>query len=83
MYYDDDDYGTFEIPEVDDIGDLDIYIDAEVVLHQNGEHIQAVRVIGQSKGPDGHVKGILNANPILKTAVLCECHSRKHALIGR
>jgi hypothetical protein len=68
-YYDDDDDGTSELPEADDIGDLDYYLDAEVVLPQNGEHMRAARVIGRSKGPDGSVKGSFNTNPILNTRI--------------
>ena len=68
-YYDDDDDGTSELPEVDDIGDLDLYVDAEVVLPQNGEHMRAAKVIGRSRGPDGNAQGSYNTNPIINTRV--------------
>ena len=63
------DEGTSTLPDVDDIPDYDLYIDAEVMLPQNGEHMQAARVIGQSVGKDGKTFGTFNQNPIMNTKI--------------
>lgn len=60
---------TEEIPETDDIPDYDGYIQAEVLLPQDGEHLRAARVIGKSKDKDGRIIGQYNSNPILNTTV--------------
>ena len=58
-----------ELVDVDDIPDLDLYLTAEVLLPQNGEHMQAARVISRAKDAEGKVIGTYNNNPILDTRV--------------
>ena len=57
------------LPEADTISDLDLYINAEVLLPKDGEHMQAARVIEQARDEDGDVIGDYNVNPILNTRV--------------
>lgn len=40
-------------PEADDIPDYDAFLDMEVLLPQNGEHLRAARVIGISENSEG------------------------------
>ena len=61
--------GTYSMPEADDISDYDVYIDAEVMLPKDGEHMQAARVIGQSRDKEGKTIGTFNQNPILNTKI--------------
>jgi hypothetical protein len=68
-YYEDDEDDGLQMPEADDIGDLDRYINAEVLLPQDGEYMRAARVTGRVRGPDGHVKGRYDPNPILNSQV--------------
>ena len=60
---------TYSMPDADDISDYDVYIDAKVMLPKDGEHMQAPRVIGQSRDKEGKIIGTFNQNPILKTKV--------------
>ena len=70
MPYGDDAAGkVHNKPEVDDIPDLDLYLNAEMLLPKNGEHIQAARVVGRSTGGDGKPIGEYNRNPILDTRI--------------
>ena len=55
--------------EADNISKYDVYIDAEVMLLKDGEHMQAVRVIGQSRDKEWKTIGTFNQNPILNTKV--------------
>ena len=57
------------MPEVDDIPDLDLYLNAEVLLPQNDEHIRAAKVIGRSRDRDGNHIGTYDSNPILNSRV--------------
>ena len=57
------------VPEADDIPDYDLFLNAEVLLPQDGEYLQAARVIGRSKDEDGMPVGLYNSNPILNTRV--------------
>ena len=69
VYTNQDGKDEHTIPEVDDMPDLDWFLDAEVLLPQDGEHMQTARVIGRSLDKDGHPVGIYNANPILNTRI--------------
>ena len=40
-------------PDIDNIENYDSYIDVEVMLSKNGEHMQAARVIGQARDRKG------------------------------
>ena len=57
------------IPEADEITDYDLYLNSEVLLPQDGEHMQAARVISRSRNDAGLVIGEYNSNPILDTRV--------------
>ena len=61
--------GESTIPDIDDIVDYDLYIDAEVMLPKDGQHMQAARVVGQTRDSSGHSMGTYNQNPILNTRV--------------
>ena len=58
-----------EIVEVDEIDNLEAFLDAEVMLPKEGKYLQAARVIGRSKDANGKTIGLFNANPILNTQV--------------
>lgn len=60
---------TEEMPETDDFADYDGYINAEVLLPQDGEHMRAAKVMGKAKDSNGKIIGQHNANPILNTTV--------------
>ena len=69
-YYEDEETGkAHEQPEVDDIPDLDLYLNAEVLLPQDGEYMKAARVIGRATNNDGEPVGMYDSNPILNTRV--------------
>ena len=55
--------------EANEIGDPDLYYNAEVMLPKDGKHMQAARVIGQSKDKKGKFIGAFNQNPVLNTKV--------------
>ena len=57
------------LPDADDIVDLDLYMDAEVMLPKDGEYMQAARVIGPARDKNGKQIGTFNQNPILNTKV--------------
>ena len=57
------------MPEADDFNDLETYINNEVLLSQNGEHLKAARVIGIAKDAKGNEIGKYDANPIKNTRV--------------
>ena len=61
--------GPSEIVDVDEIQYYDDYFNAEVMLPQDGEHVRAVRVIGQLKDKNGNVIGSYDPNPILNTKI--------------
>ena len=58
-----------QMPEADDFADYAAYINAEVLLPQNGEHMRAARVVGLAKDTEGMEKGSYNPNPVLDTRV--------------
>ena len=53
-YCDNDSGEAHEMPEADDFNDLETYINSEVLLPQNGEHLKAARVIGIAKDAKGN-----------------------------
>ena len=57
------------IPEMDDIPDLDLFMNSEVLLPQDGDHLRAGTVVGRIRDRDGNPVGDYNANPILNTRV--------------
>ena len=60
---------TYSMPEAEDISKYNVYIDVEVMLPKDCEHMQAARVIGQSRDKEGKTNGTFNQNPILNTKV--------------
>ena len=70
MFYEDDTTGeAHEQPDVDSIPDLDLFLNAEVLLPQDGDHMKAARVISRATDDDGAVIGEYNSNPALNTRV--------------
>jgi len=65
----DDDNHIKELSETDDIPDLDVYLSAEVLLPQNGEHLKAATVTRRVTNENGVAIGTYNQNPILDTRV--------------
>ena len=61
--------GESTVPDVDNIVDYDLYIDAEVMLPKDGQHMQTARAVGQARGSSGHSMGTYNQNPILNKQV--------------
>ena len=60
------------IPEVSDYKDEEefvTYLNAEVLLPQNGAHMRSAKVIGRAKDFDGMDMGSYNPNPLLDTRV--------------
>ena len=56
-YENDDAVNSHQQPEADDITDLYLYLNSEVLLPQNGEHIQAAIVVVRATGGDGQLIG--------------------------
>ena len=69
LYEDDTTGKAHEMPEVDDINDFDMYINSEVLLPQDGEHMRAAKVIGRATDSEGKAIGNYHSNPVLKTRV--------------
>jgi len=69
QHCEDNDGEISNLPEADDIMDYDLYINSEVLLPHNGEHIQAARVMGRSKDANGGVTGSHHLNPMLDKRV--------------
>jgi hypothetical protein len=57
------------MPEADTFLDYDQYINNEVLLPRDGEHMMAARVIQRTKDDNGRAQGTHNNNPILDTRV--------------
>ena len=57
------------MPEADLFKDYDRYLNAEVLLPQDGEHLQAARVVKQSLDSAGNTKGEMHNNPMLDTRI--------------
>ena len=66
---DPDDMDDHTMPEADSFLDYDEYINNEVLLPQDGEHMRAAKVIQRTKNEDGKIQGRHSANPILDTRV--------------
>ena len=58
-----------ELSDTDDIPDLDLYLSAEVLLPQDGEHLKAATVIRRVTDDNGVAIGQYNQNSILDTRV--------------
>ena len=67
--YEDETGRENEIPEAEEIPDLDLLIGAEVILPQNGVNMQAGKVVGRVLSKDGLAIGSYNKNPVLDTRV--------------
>ena len=57
------------MPEVDKVNDYDKYINAEVLLPVDGEHMHSAKVMSRVKDTDGMVAGAQNDNPMLDRRV--------------
>ena len=66
-YSDDENGKAHTLPEANSIPDLDLYINAEVLLLKDGEHMQVARVVGQAWNEDSDPIGEYNLNLILNT----------------
>ena len=64
-YYEDDNNPPHEMLEADYFKDYDKYLNAEVLLPQDGEHLQAARVLKRPLDSAGNSKGTNNVNPML------------------
>jgi len=60
---------THRIPDNDQYDDFDAYIHAEVLMPQNGDVMQAAKVIGRSTDGEGNPIGQYDPNPMLNTRV--------------
>lgn len=67
--YEEEGTKELEIPEADDIPDLDHLIGTEVVLPQSGTTMQTGKVIGRLLDKDGNPVGNYNKDPLLNTRV--------------
>ena len=68
-YYKDSINPPHEMPEADSFKDYDKYLNAEVLLSQDGEHLEAVRVLKQSLDSAGNSKEDSHHNPMLDTRI--------------
>ena len=66
--YADSTNGPHEIPEADDIGDYDLYLNAEVSL-PHGDKVQKGTVVGRVKDKHSNIVGSYDKNPILDSRV--------------
>ena len=57
------------MPDADDMPDYDQYINSEVLLPSDGEHLKAARVVQRVTDDQGRPLGNFNSNPILDTRV--------------
>ena len=69
MYDDETDGKAHDMPELDDIMDLDLFLNSEVLLPHNGEYIISANVIGRINDCEGNPVGTYNINPIVDTQV--------------
>ncbi len=69
IHTDDDAMEDHTMPEADSFPDYDEYINNEVLLPRDGEHMMAAKVIQRTKSDDGKIQGSHNRNPILDTRV--------------
>ena len=66
-----DEFGgqAHQMPEADDVPDLDRLIGAEVILPQNGVSMQSGKVVGRVTDGSGKPIGVYNKDPLLDTRV--------------
>ena len=66
-----DEFGeqAHQMPEADDVPDLDRLIGAEVVLPQDGVRMQSGKVVGRVTDGSGKPIGVYNKDPLLDTRV--------------
>ena len=57
------------MPEADSFKDYNKYLNAEVLLPQDGEHLQAARVLKRSLDSAENLKGENHSNPMLDTRI--------------
>ena len=57
------------MPEADDFPDFDKYINSEVLLPRDGEHMKAARVVSRAKDDQCKAKGSQNDNPMLDARI--------------
>ena len=70
LYEDDVENGKdSEMPEASDFDDYDAYINAEVLLPRNGDHMQSAKIIRKSKDADGKSIGKYHDLPYLNSQV--------------
>ena len=69
IHTENDDMDDHTMPEADSFQDYDEYINNEVLLPKNGEHMMAAKVIRRTKNDDGETQGSHNSNPILDTRI--------------
>ena len=67
-YYEDNKNPPHKMPEADSFKDYDKYVNAEVLLTQDREHLQAARVLKRSLDSAGSSKGKSHSNPMLDTS---------------
>ena len=68
-YADNDGGEAHVMPDADEFNDLDEYIDSEVLLPLNGDHMKAARVVGITRDRMGNEIGTYDSNPINNTRV--------------
>jgi hypothetical protein len=70
LYQDDiEDGRDSEMPEASDFDDLETYINTEVLLPRDGEHMQSAKVIRRTKDAEGKLVGKYHRLPYLNTQV--------------
>ena len=67
--YEDDNGAEHQVPETDEIADLDRLIGAEVILPQDGTTMQAGRVVGRVLDNSGKPVGAYNKDPLLDSRI--------------
>jgi len=70
LYADSTENGSDSVmPDAADFDDFEKYINAEVLLPRDGEHMQTAKIIRRSKDQDGKLIGTHHAQPNLNTQV--------------
>ena len=67
LYYEDEENSSHEMLEADSFKDHDNFLNAEVLLSQDEEHLQAARALKRSLDSAGNSKGNSYSNPMLDT----------------
>ena len=68
-YPHDNDMEDHTMPDADTFPDYDEYINNDVLLPKDGEHMMAAKVLQRSRDNDGKIQGSHNPNPILDTRI--------------